>query len=108
MKKYTQHRNELIKMTLLLTDKVYQDDQEMLSSVKRLCHVLESAEESEDFVNDILAFIEYGQNKNLPDSTILTTIIHDMGEFSRNRFEDWFQPRSYGYSNLPSKLKSQC
>ncbi|MGB4776470.1 MAG: hypothetical protein WBP45_14935 [Daejeonella sp.] len=106
MNNYILKREELINKSLDLTDKVYYDDLEMADGMLSLTATLELAEPNEEFVNDLLAFIEFAETKKLDDHSVLTTVFHDLGEFRRNREKNWFSPRSSGYSQKNSNLRT--
>jgi len=84
----------------------------VLNETKRLCESLYGIEFYKDnahnlvfgimdysdmdySLSDIIAFIEYSKENDIEDSTVLETIIHDI----YNRGKDFFEPRTFGYSN---------
>jgi hypothetical protein len=47
-------------------------------------------------------FIKWAKDNQQEEGAILTTLIHDLAEFARNREEKWFCPRTYSYSKYLS------
>lgn len=99
---YIQQREELISNIENLCHRVYPKDKEMMAIVIDLTTDLMIAEESTQFVNGMRGFLNWADSqRNAPSaSSVLTTLIHDLGEFSRNRQESWFCPRTSGYSQF--------
>ena len=106
MKNYVQKRELLIKKVHSLVKKIYRNDWEMISGVSDLTTALQVAEPNDDFVNGMLGFIEFAKDKDrsfykkseINDGALLSNLIHDLGEFSRNRHEGWFSPRTARYA----------
>ena len=55
----------------------------------------------EKFVRDAAAFIRFALRNNLPSTTILGTLIHDIGGLERE--EECFLPRVDGYADTERK-----
>jgi hypothetical protein len=99
--KYAQKRDKLINYVIDLTKLVYPKDKDMITDVVNLTSSLLMSDPDDEFLNGMIGFINYAdkaEDKNrFNNSEILTTLIHDLGEFSRNRHEPWFLPRTHGY-----------
>ena len=96
---YVETRDRMINEIINMTQIAYRKDKSMLSAVIDLTTTLKmvSPQDGTVFVKDMWGFMMWtNQTKNY-DRSVLTTIIHDLGEFSRNRFEKWFCPRTAGY-----------
>ena len=93
---YFQLRSRIIEETLNMTKSKYPKDNSMLGGVIDLTVALEVAEPNTEFVQDLWGFMQWANQTNQTKG-VLTTIIHDLGEFARNRNESWFCPRSSGY-----------
>jgi hypothetical protein len=59
---------------------------------------MEIADPNQQFVDDLLGFMFWAKITAQAKSKALTTILHDLSEFSRNRHEKWFCPRTFGYA----------
>lgn len=98
---YAKDRDALIKYILDLTKELYGDDLDMVNGICGLTNTLHIAEADPQFVAGMLGFINYAESgelsREITKSSILTTLVHDIGEFSRNRHEPWFLPLTAGY-----------
>lgn len=98
VKNYAEQRNNLIDNIVFLTKQVYPKDKEMLDCVMDLTTDLMISDPSQEFIDGMRGFLLYAGMGDIKPSTALTTLIHDLGEFSRNRFEPWFAPRTARYN----------
>lgn len=94
---YMEIRDRIVNDTISATKAVYPDDKEMIMGVIDLTTSLQCAEISTEFVQDLWGFMIWSSMTDQDTSETLTTIIHDLAEFSKNRNEGWFSPRSSGY-----------
>jgi hypothetical protein len=108
MKTYTEKRDLVSKKTRELVEKIYPKDSEMKRIIEGQIQTFgntflltdEEKSVANDFVNGLLGFVQWCEkhdNVKVTDREILTTFIHDLSEFNRNRKESWFLPRSDGY-----------
>lgn len=77
---------------------VYPNDKEILLGVVDLVVYLKTSDPDARFVQDLKGFMMWAKMTNQDARHALTTLIHDLGEFMRNRHQEWFCPRSYGYA----------
>lgn len=73
-------------------------DDDILSGVGDLTTTLQCADPAPEFVADLKGFMLWARMTNQPRRAVLTTLIHDLREFSENRHQKWFCPRTTGYS----------
>ena len=52
---------------------------------------------NDDFVDDVLGFIQFAEENKMPRESITQTLMHDMGGMIRE--DEHFLPRVSGYSN---------
>jgi hypothetical protein len=95
---YVETRDKMIDEILNNVKTAYPKDKEMLGIAIDLTVSLKVAEPSPTFVSDLMGFMYYCSMKKEKASTVLVTIMHDLGEFARNRNEVWFCPRTTGYN----------
>lgn len=76
----------------------YAGDNDVLSGVSELIAMLKVADPNEEFVRDLKGFMFWAEMTKQDGRSALTTIIHDLGEFAKNRHQSWFCPRSSGYA----------
>lgn len=101
--KYVEKRERLISEIVNLSQVIYKDDREMLSIVSDLTTSLEIADPNEEFINGMWGFMLWASNRTDVNSrSVLTTLLHDLGEFASNRHEKWFCPRTSGYQKYLS------
>lgn len=105
---YVKMRDEFINGVLSLTKAVYPKDNEMLFGVIGLTTKLRMAEQRDVFILDLCAFIKWSNIKKEKPSTVLTTKIHDLSEFAKNRNQDWFCPRTFGYTKHLKQIEDQA
>ena len=56
-------------------------------------------EDEENFIGDLYSYCcAAGFHGDKPETT-LATVLHNLGEWSKNRNEDWFCPRTEGSRN---------
>lgn len=101
---YVKNRDYVISEFLNNVKIEYRNNREMIDMAIDLTVVLQVAEPNEQFVNDLRGFIVYCDMSinSIKRSSALTTIYHDLAEFRDNRKEDWFCPRTSGYSKYLS------
>jgi len=109
MRKYVKKRQAVIDKTIHLAKLV---DVSMVKDAISLTVALEAAEPNEEFVNGMLGFINYASynKKDVSNSELLSTLLHDLIEFKYNRHHDWFLPRTFRYSqyaNSSNKRQSK-
>ena len=97
MKTYPEKTELLIEKIIELTKSQYTNDNSMLSGVIGLTVDLKLAEQNNDFIHGMLGFINWCQEHDESDGFLLTNLIHDLGEFSRNGNKSWFSPRTSNY-----------
>lgn len=103
IEKFTNERSTLIVDVLRLTKQAYPNDKQLQSGVVDLTVKLEMApmdQQTVDFIDGMRGFMFWaGENSyNRPGAgSVLSTLIHDLSEFARNRHEKWFCPRTTGY-----------
>lgn len=108
VKEYAQKRDQLIDYITNLTKEVWGNDKDMIDGVKNLTSSLKLADVNYEFVNGMLGFINYVENyvenkERFSKSSVLATLIHDLGEFSRNRHRPWFSPRTSDYQKYAAQ-----
>lgn len=54
--------------------------------------------DEEDFIKGLYGFCRWSVDNEKDRSFMSTNIIHDLGEWYRNREEDWFSPRTASYA----------
>lgn len=99
-KEYCELRDKTIDNILLNTKKTYKKDKSLLDGIKNLCVHLKYAEFNEmsaRLVRGMAGFIYWCKLVDMSSGVVLTTLIHDLGEFKRNKEEKWFSPRSSSY-----------
>lgn len=94
---YVEMRDRLIDEIINNVKTVYPNDNEMLSGVTDLTIQLKVAKPDIFFVQDLWGFCLWSSMTNQKPSSVLTTCIHDLSEFARNRHQNWFCPRTTGY-----------
>lgn len=96
---YVEKRDRVIAITTDLCNQVYPNDGEMMEIAMDLTTQLMVADNNEDFINGMLGFILWAdsQRQAPTKSSVFTTLIHDLGEFSKHRNEGWFAPRTSRY-----------
>jgi hypothetical protein len=101
-----ERRKKVITEVINLSQVFYKNDKQMLSAIVDLTVHLEVADYDEvsiDFVNGMYGFMLFANGRTDVNSrSAFTTLIHDLGEFSRNRNENWFCPRTAGYTKYLS------
>lgn len=103
-KVYLKKCDKLVSAVTNLMNILYKGDEEMLGGVAALLSDLTFAEPREEFVDGMLGFMVWADNRpEVKSGSVLTTLIHDLGEFSRNRHENWFHPRTAGYTKYLSE-----
>ena len=55
-------------------------------------------------IRGLAGFISYGLSNNLTAEKILVEISHDLGGYIKNSKEDWFFPRTEGFSKYLTLL----
>lgn len=98
MKTYIKRRDDLIAQIIMDVKAVYPDDKEIMDGLMNLTTDLMVADPAEDFVNDLRGFRMWAATTNQNAQKVVSTILHDLSEFSRNRNQSWFCPRTTGYS----------
>lgn len=99
---YVIDRDNLISTIMNICHQVYPNDREMADILIDLTTELMIANPDREFIYGLRGFIVWASMTNQKASTVLTTIIHDLGEFSRNRHESWFSPRTSRYDKYLS------
>lgn len=104
--KHADRRKRIIQDVINLCTIFYPNDEEMLNGVIGLTSDLAMAEWNQttiEFVDGMYGFMLWADNRNDVNSrSVFTTLVHDLGEFSRNRHENWFCPRTSGYTKYLS------
>jgi len=96
---YIEKQKLVIDTTINLTKKA--GARGLLKGVRNLTDYFAlNAKDFPDTTNGMVGFIQWSKENNIPESEILTTLIHDLYEFKRNRLEKWYCPRSYGYAEF--------
>jgi len=95
---YVKMRDSLIENILMDVKQVYPKDKEFLDCVVNLTTTLMTAEPDAKFVQDLQGFRIWAATTKQKTSSVVTTIVHDLSEFARNRKESWFCPRTTGYA----------
>lgn len=94
---YVIDRDNLINNIMNICHHVYPNDREMADISIDLTTVLMVSEPDRKFIDGLRGFINWASMTDQKASSVFTTIIHDLGEWSRNRHEDWFSPRTSRY-----------
>lgn len=94
---YVKERDYVINEIINAAHVVYPKDREIMNVVINLTVELQVAKPDSCFVQDLHGFLNWASMTNQPYPSVLTTCIHDLGEFARNRTEKWFCPRTTGY-----------
>jgi hypothetical protein len=59
-----------------------------------------SKTQAHDFIMDLLAYVRFSViEKGDSAGVTLSTVIHDLTAYERERDQDWFCPRTAGYAN---------
>lgn len=100
----TQEKIKLVcETTICLTTE--KNDKELLNGVKRLVSTFEKNmnANSKAFyatLDGLVGFLHWIEDHPRYKTNLLTTLIHDLSEFERNRYETWYCPRSYNYAEF--------
>ena len=94
---YVQMRDSMIDEILNVVKSVHEDNHDILLTVIDLTIELKCANPDVEFVQDLKGFMMWASMTQQDARSALTTIIHDLSEFSINRNEPWFCPRSFRY-----------
>jgi len=94
---YVVDRDDLISEIMNICHQVYPNDREMADISIDLTTVIMTSDPDRKFIDGLRGFIVWASMTNQKASSVFTTIIHDLGEFSRNRHESWFSPRTSRY-----------
>lgn len=95
-------RAKLVSDILSATKSAWPNDKEIMSNVINLTTELECEEYDEKFINGLRGFMIYASITNIKATSALATIVHDLAEWSNNRFEAWFSPRTSRYDKYLS------
>lgn len=106
---YVKIRDRMIGEILNMTQTVWRKDKAILNGVSDLTSDLMMVDPKEGsiFVQDMWGFMQWATAHKEDARAALTTIIHDLGEFSRNRKENWFCPRTSGYRKYLSGASNE-
>jgi hypothetical protein len=105
---YVEQRDKMIADILNLVHQAYPNDTSLKSGVVDLTVELQVApidQKMVAFIDGMRGFMMWaGENaSNRPGAgSVLSTLIHDLAEFARNRHEKWFCPRTTGYQKYLS------
>lgn len=94
---YSKLRDQLCQYVIDLCDRVYPKDKQMAGAAIHLTVELKLAEQNDEFVKSLCGFITWAKKEGQPENKVLTNIMHDLGEFARNRHKSWFSPRTSRY-----------
>lgn len=101
-RQYKQMRDKVIDDVMFNTRKVWKKDKEMIEGVQELCTYLKKSEFTKvslELVRGMSGFIYWASlhKKKITAGSALSTLIHDLGEFRKNKHEDYFSPRTHSY-----------
>lgn len=94
---YVEQRDKLISDIVNLSHLAYPDDRKIKSNVIELTTILMIADNDQKFIDGMRGFMVWASMANKTPYSVLATLIHDLVEFSRNRYEPWFSPRTSRY-----------
>jgi hypothetical protein len=98
---YTEKQKLVIDTVIELTKKRYPKDREMMNSVIRLTEQFRlSFTAFAPTCDGMVGFIQWAKDNNQEDGPVLSTLLHDLGEFESNREESWFSPRTHRYAEF--------
>jgi hypothetical protein len=100
--KYVELRTKLISDILNTTKNAWPGDKQILSNVINLTTELECAEPDLKFINGLQGYLIYSSMANRKATSVLATVVHDLVEWSNNRGESWFSPRTSRYDRYLS------
>ena len=97
--KFIEYRNSVLNEIKNNAAIIYKSDLETLGLIEKLISdtMIFCDPSHKEFIDNIWGFMQWAGSANQDRGKSLTTLIHDLSEFNRNRDEKWFCPRTNGY-----------